>query len=120
MSKTITIETIESERDNERALARLDKLMDSDKPEDKAEVNLLSFCIGEYEKQAYPIEAPDSVDMIKFRMSNRGLDLEEVESKIGFSLAAIFNDPEKLEDLTLGQVKTISQTVGIPLACIVQ
>ena len=60
---------IKTEEDYKKALARLDKIFDA--PADSTEgdeAELLVLLIENYENEHYPIEAPDPIEAIKFRM----------------------------------------------------
>ena len=41
--------------------------------EESDRLELLSMLIEDYEKQKYPVEAPDPIDAILFRMTEKGL-----------------------------------------------
>ena len=65
---------IETEKDYQKTLARIEDLMDAEAgtPEG-VELKLLSALIGLYEEKQYPIALPDPVEAIKFRMDQMGL-----------------------------------------------
>ena len=70
------IKLIKSTQDHEQALARLMLLMDRDLAPNTAEndeLDLLAFLIEKYEEEAFPIESPDPIEAIKFRMEQQGL-----------------------------------------------
>lgn len=60
---------MKTEKDYQAALARLDEIFDA-KPgtADGDEAELLTALIEMYEEQKYPIDLPDPVSAIKFRM----------------------------------------------------
>ncbi|MBC8420913.1 MAG: transcriptional regulator [Desulfobacteraceae bacterium] len=62
-------EEIENEEEYERALSRVDALMDAkaDTPE-MDELKWLTLHIEAYEDVHYPMDPPDPVEAIKFRM----------------------------------------------------
>ncbi|MFP3458610.1 plasmid stabilization protein, partial [Psychrobacter sp. SIMBA_152] len=65
------IKLIKSSQDHEQALARVMTLMDFDPAPDSAEsdeLDLLAFLIEKYEEEAFPIDSPDPIEAIKFRM----------------------------------------------------
>ena len=70
------IKLIKSSQDHEQALARVMTLMDFDPAPDSAEsdeLDLLAFLIEKYEEEAFPIDSPDPIEAIKFRMEQQGL-----------------------------------------------
>ncbi|MFO8089776.1 MAG: hypothetical protein R6U13_08075 [Desulfatiglandaceae bacterium] len=62
------LEQIRSEKDYEKALARIETLMDAevDTPE-VAELERLTLLVKAYENVHYPIDPPDPLEAIKFR-----------------------------------------------------
>ena len=69
-----TLRPIRSEPDYDEALRVADSLMDAEPgtPEsDRLEV--LAALIEDYEEKHFPIDAPDPIEAIKFRMEQRGL-----------------------------------------------
>jgi HTH-type transcriptional regulator/antitoxin HigA len=65
---------IQTEADYEVALVRVERLMDADpdSPEED-ELAYLASLIEQYEDEHYPIDPPDPVEAIKFRMEQEGL-----------------------------------------------
>ncbi len=60
---------IKTEEDYKKALSRIDELMDA-KPNtpEGDELELLVTLVELYEEKEYPIEMPDTIDAIRFRM----------------------------------------------------
>ena len=69
------IKPIKSERGYELALKRLDKIFDAE-PETKEgdELELLAIVLKDYEDKNYPIDPPDPIEAIKFRMEQMGMN----------------------------------------------
>jgi HTH-type transcriptional regulator/antitoxin HigA len=68
--KNMNIKVIKTEDDYNQALKRLEIVFDS--PADTSEgdeADLIGILIEKYEDEHYPIEAPDPIEAIKFRMS---------------------------------------------------
>jgi HTH-type transcriptional regulator/antitoxin HigA len=65
---------IKTGKDYEKALSRIEGLMDA-KPgtSEMDELELLTALVEMYEKQNYPISPPDPIEAIKFRMDQLGL-----------------------------------------------
>ena len=70
----MTYKVIKTEEDYQNALSRIDELMDArpNTPEGD-ELEFLVTLVELYEKK-YPIEMPDAVEAIKFRMEQLGLN----------------------------------------------
>jgi HTH-type transcriptional regulator / antitoxin HigA len=65
----MNIKPIKTEDDYQKALARLDVILDAPifSPNGD-EANILSILIEKYEDEHYPIGPPDPIEAIKFRM----------------------------------------------------
>lgn len=75
---------IKTEKEYESALARINDLMDADPgtPEGD-ELDLLVTLVELYEKAKHPIDPPDPVEAIKFRMDQLGLRQKDLIPHIG-------------------------------------
>lgn len=82
--KTWTV--IESKREYEQAMERIDELMDlnpSSKSEGGKELKLLLLLVERYEDEHFPIGLPDPVEAIKIRMEDMGLTNIDLIDAIG-------------------------------------
>ena len=64
---------LKTEPEYEAALAEIEKLMDSEGA-DRDRLELLVQQVCAYEDEHYPIDPPDPIEAIKFRMEQMGLD----------------------------------------------
>jgi len=80
----MTIVPIKTPRDYDRALARVDQLMEA-KPGTKAgdELDVPTTLVEAYEAKHHPIYPPDPVDAIKFRMDQFGMTRKDLETVLG-------------------------------------
>ena len=78
------IRPIKSERDYEKALSRIEQLMDS-RAGTRAgdELDILSALVLSYEAMHHPLFPPDPVEAIKFRMDQLGMTRKDLEAVIG-------------------------------------
>ena len=111
---------IETESEYEKALKRLEKVFDAkaNSPE-KKEAELLVLLIEKYEDEHYPIEAPDPIEAIKFRMEQMGYKQKDLEGVLGYKshVSEILNRKRKL---TLEMVRNLHEKLNIPIASLVQ
>lgn len=95
----MTIKLIKSEEDYKDALSRLEVIFDAPTgtPESD-EADVLALLIDEYEKQHYPIEAPDPIEAIKIRMEEMQLKQADLIPEIGGKsrVSEILNKKRKL------------------------
>ena len=78
------IKLIKTESDYQIALARLEEIFDASIGTiESDEADILGLMIDEYEKEYYPIEAPDPIEAIKIRMEEMQLRQIDLVSEIG-------------------------------------
>ncbi len=66
------------------ALARLEKLMDATpNTAEGDELELLSLVVHDYEERTFPIDKPDAVAAIRFRMEQQGLAPKDLVPLLG-------------------------------------
>jgi HTH-type transcriptional regulator/antitoxin HigA len=75
---------IKTESEYAAALARVEKLMDA-KPDTSQgdELEILSLLIHDYEERVFPIDKPDPVAAIRFRMAQQGLTNKDLVPFLG-------------------------------------
>lgn len=80
----MNIRPIKTEDDYNKALERIDTLMDA-KPNtiEFDELDILSTLVEVYEEKYYKIDAPDPISAIKFRMEQEGLKQKDLVSALG-------------------------------------
>jgi len=114
------ITPIHTEQDYQDALARLEKIFDAkkDSPEGD-ELEVLSILIDVYEKNHFPIEMPDPIEAIQFRMEQMGMKQSDLAQIIGFKsrVSEILNRKRKL---TLEMIRKLNQALRIPTEVLVQ
>jgi HTH-type transcriptional regulator/antitoxin HigA len=108
------IKVLKTENDYNQALKRLDEIFHApidSKEGDEAE--LLSILIEKYEDENYPIEAPDPIEAIKFRMEQMGMTKKELAEIIGYKsrVSEIFSRKRKL---TLKMIRNLHDQLKIP------
>ena len=110
----MNIKVIKTEEDYNKALKRLEVIFDA--PVDSAEgdeAELLGILIEKYEDEYYPIEAPDPIEAIKFRMEQMDMNNQDLADIIGYKsrVSEIFNHKRKL---TLNMIKNLHKKLKIP------
>ncbi len=116
----MNIKPIKSEADYDAALARVDGLMDArpNTPEGD-ELDVLVTLIEKYEEQHYPIDAPNPVEAIRFRMDQYGLIDKDLIPYIGQSgrVSEVLNLKRKL---TLSMIRKLHAGLKIPTESLIQ
>jgi HTH-type transcriptional regulator/antitoxin HigA len=105
---------IKTEKDYERALEKIEILLNADETSENTEqLEILSILVEDYENKNYKIEAPDPIAAIKFRMEQLGLSRKDLEESIGSRgrVAEVFN---RKRNLTLPMIRKLHKNLGIP------
>jgi HTH-type transcriptional regulator/antitoxin HigA len=95
----MTLKLIKSEKEYQAALEMLDQLFDAKIGTQKSdEADVLALLIDEYEKNNFPIEAPDPIEAIKIRMEEMDLKQKDLIGIIGGKsrVSEVLNRKKKL------------------------
>ena len=114
------ITPIKTEKDYQKALERLELVFDAKKGTEKGdELEILSILIDKYENEKFPIEMPDPIEAIKFRMEQMGMKQKDLVKLVGFKsrVSEIMNRKRKL---TLDMIRKLNTTLHIPTDVLVQ
>lgn len=111
---------IHTEEEYEAALHRAEELFDSKRgtPEgDELEIWLI--LIDKYEKENFPIDLPDPIEAIKFRMEQLQMKPKDLSDLIGHKsrVSEILNRKRKL---TLEMIRKLHANLNIPTDVLVQ
>ncbi len=116
----MTIKPVKSEKDYEEALARLEAIFDAKRGSPEGdELEILGILIENYEHEHFPMELPDPIEAIKFRMEQLGYneaDLAEV-SGLKNTTNEILSKKRKL---SLDMIRQLHQTLKIPTDVLIQ
>ena len=111
----MNIRPIKSERDYELALQRIDDLMEaaSGTPEGD-ELDILATIVSAYEDKHFPIDLPDPVEAILFRMEQMGLQRKDLEPLLGgrSKVSEVLN---RKRGLSIRMIRELHATMNIPL-----
>ncbi len=116
----MNIKPIKTKKDYNLALERLEQIFDARKGTDEGdELMILSILIDNYEQVHFPIEMPDPVEAIKFRMEQLGYDQSDLAAIIGLKSRAseILSRKRKL---TLEMIRKLHTALNIPTEILVQ
>ena len=108
------IRPIRTKRDHANALDRVGELMrmDNRTREEQDEYDVLWTLLKTYENEHFPVELPDPITAIKFRMDQSGITRKDLEPILG--------SPTKVSDtlsgkrkLTLKDIRALNESLGI-------
>ena len=104
---------IRSEADYEDALAEIERLWGATNGTSEDDrLDVLATLIDAYETQHHPIDPPDPVEAIKFRMEQQGLTRKDLEPLIGTRtrVAEVLN---RRRSLSIGMIRRLHDQLGI-------
>lgn len=114
------IRPIRNEEDYQNALGRLEVIFEAKKGTEQGdELEILSILIDNYENENFPIELPDPIEAIKFRMEQLGMKQKDLAEMVGFKsrVSEILNKKRKL---TLKMIRKLNMTLHIPTEVLIQ
>ena len=114
------IRPIRNENDYKKALDRLEMIFDAKRGTDEGdELEILSILIDNYESEHFPIEMPDPISAINFRMEQMELKQKDLVEMIGFKsrVSEIMNKKRKL---TLDMIRKLNSHLKIPTEVLIQ
>ncbi len=108
------IKPIKNQRDYDRALRRVEALWKSpDGSAESDELDVLATLIEAYERQHYPIDMPNPVEAIKFRLEQEGKDSRALIGVIG-QRTRVYEVLRGKRSLSLNMIRELHDKFGIP------
>lgn len=114
------IKPIRTEADYEEALRRVEALWNAPagSPEGD-ELDVLVTLIQTYEDQHYPVDLPDPIEAIKFRLEQEGKDFRALVGVIG-QRTRVYEVMRRARPLSLGMIRNLNKRFGIPAEVLIQ
>jgi len=114
------LKPIRTTGDYERALSDVERFWGS--PSGTAEgdrLDVLATLIDAYEAEHYPMDPPDPVEAIKFRMEQQGLSRKDLEPLIGTRtrVAEVLN---RKRSLSIGMIQRLHDRLGISAEALIR
>ena len=108
------IRPIKTNKDYRAALKEIESLMAAkiDTPEGDR-LDILATLVEAYERTHFPMELPDAVEAIKFKMEQSGLTLKDLEPVIGRK-NRVYEILSRRRPLTLRMIQGLHTRFGIP------
>src|SRR6266516_977202 len=114
------IKPIRGEADYERALRRVEELWNaSEGSTESDELEILATLIEAYEREHYPVELPDPIEAIKFRLEQEGKDSRALIGVIG-QRTRVYEVLRGKRSLSLNMIRELYDKFGIPANVLIQ
>lgn len=98
------------------ALIDLDPMFESPEGE---RLDVLGTLIQAYETKHYPIDPPDPIDAIKFRMDQSGLTVKDLVPYIG-PVNRVYEILSHKRSLSLSMIRRLSEGLNIPAEILIR
>ncbi len=118
----MSIRPIHNETDYDKALDRVDELMDLSPALGTAqsdELEVLALLIEKYEEKAWAISEPDPIEAIKVRMEQMHLKQKDLVPYIG-NKSKVSEVLNRKVGLSLGMITSLAKGLHLPLEVLVQ
>ncbi|EGQ8195792.1 MULTISPECIES: helix-turn-helix domain-containing protein [Vibrio harveyi group] len=114
------VKPIKTAEDNRAALARIEQLWDAEPntPEGD-ELEVLATLVEAFEEANYPIDAPDPIEAIRFRMEQQGLEDKDLVPFLG-TRSRVTEVLKRQRRLSINMIRKLNEGLKIPLDCLVK
>lgn len=110
----MNIKPIKTRKDHQAALKEIESLMSATPGTREGDrLDVLVTLIEAYERVHFPMDLPDAVDAIRFRMEQQGLSVKDLEGVIG-RRNRVYEILSRKRPLTLRMIERLHTKFGIP------
>jgi HTH-type transcriptional regulator / antitoxin HigA len=114
------IKPIRTKTDYRAALKDIDTLMSARAGSREGErLDVMVTLVEAYEKKHYPLDLPDPVEAIKFRMEQMALAPKDLVPMIG-QINRVYEILNRKRPLTLQMIRRLHQKLGIPAESLIK
>ena len=116
------IKALRTEADYLAALREVSALIDLDPAADSAEgerLDVLGTLVQAYEAKHHPIDLPDPIEAIKFRMEQAGMTVKDLVPYIG-PLSRVYEVLAYKRSLSLSMIRRLSEGLHIPAEVLIR
>jgi len=116
------IKAIRTEADYRAALQEVSALIDLDPAVDSPDgerLEVMGALVQAYEAKHYPLDPPDPIEAIKFRMDQAGMTVKDLVPYIG-SLNRVYEVLSYKRPLSLNMIRRLSEGMHIPAEVLIR
>lgn len=117
--RTVTVPVIKTDTDHKKAVRQIEGLWGAKANSNEgATLDVLITLVDAYEAEHFPIDAPDPVEAILFRMDQEGYGRRDLEKLLGKTrVSELLN---RKRPLSLNMIRKLHQTWKIPADVLIQ
>jgi HTH-type transcriptional regulator/antitoxin HigA len=114
------IKPIKTEADHGAALREIERLWGAGMgTTDGDRLEVLTTLVEAYEQEHFPIDAPDPIEAIKFRLEQQGADQKALIGVIG-NRTRVYEVLRRDRPLSLAMIRRLHQTLKIPAEVLIR
>lgn len=116
----MNVKLIKTKKDYQQALERLELIFDAKKgTKEGDELEILGILIDQYENENFPVDLPDPIEAIKFRMEQLGYTQTDLAKVVGLKSRAS-EILSKKRKLSLEMIRQLHDKLNIPTDVLIQ
>lgn len=116
----MNIKPIKDEQDYARALRRVEELWNSPKGSAQGdELDVVITLLEAYERDVFPMDHPDPIEAIQFRLEQQGKDSRALIGLIG-GRTRVYEVLQGKRQLSLNMIRSLHQKLGIPAEVLIR
>src|ERR1700687_680524 len=114
------IKPIRTKVDYERALREIERMWGAKEGTPQGnQIDVLATLVEAYERKHFPIDAPDPIEAIRFRLEQQGLDPRALIGVIG-GRSRVYEVMQRKRALSLEMIRRLHQRFGIPAEVLIR
>jgi HTH-type transcriptional regulator / antitoxin HigA len=116
----MNLKPIKTKKDYQQALDRLEIIFDAKRgTKEGDELEIIGILIDQYENENFPIDLPDPIEAIKFRMEQMGYSQNDLAKVVGLKSRAS-EILSKKRKLSLEMIRQLHEKLNIPVDVLIQ
>jgi len=114
------IKPIRSDTDYERALREIQRLWGAKEGTAEGDrLDVLATLVDAYEQKHFPIDTPEPIEAIRFRLEQQGLDERALVGVIG-GRSRVYEVMRRKRPLSLDMIRRLHERFGIPAEVLIR
>ncbi len=114
------IKPIKTEADHAAALREIEHLWGADEGTAAGDrLDVLTTLVEAYEQAHFPIDAPDPIEAIEFRLEQQGADKKNLVGVIG-NRTRVYEVLRRDRPLSLAMIRRLNKTLNIPAEVLIR
>ena len=114
------IKPIKTDADHTAALREIERLWGADERTSEGDrLEVLTTLVEAYEQAHFPMDAPDPIEAIKFRLEQQGADKKTLIGVIG-NRTRVYEVLRRDRPLSLAMIRRLNQTLNIPAEVLIR